>query len=70
VPKSARIAVIALGASCGVLALVLWRDEGRGDLSGPVILLGAVGLALIVIGASTTSGTRRRPARRVNRRGR
>jgi hypothetical protein len=70
VPKAARIAVIALGVSCGVLALALWRDDGGGDLSGSAILLGAVSLALIVIGASTTSGTRQRPGRRVNRRGR
>ena len=69
-PKAARIAVIALGVSCGVLALALWRDDGGGDLSGSAILLGAVSLALIVIGASTTSGSRRRSARRVNRRGR
>jgi hypothetical protein len=68
VPKAARIAVIALGASCGLLALVLWRDAGREDLGGSAVLLGAVGLALIVIGASTTSPSRRRPGRPADRR--
>jgi glucose uptake protein GlcU len=58
-PTVARVAVIVLGVACGVLAAALWNDAGSGDLSGSVILLGAVALALILIGAMATSPTTR-----------
>ena len=56
--RVARVAVIVLGVACGVLAAA-WNDAGSGDLSGSVILLGAVALALILIGAMATSPTTR-----------
>ena len=58
-PRVARVAVIFLGVACGVLAGALWNDAGGGDLSGSVILLGAVALALILIGAMSTPPTSR-----------
>jgi type IV secretory pathway TrbD component len=49
-----RIAVIGLGLACGALALALWFDAGADDLSGWEVLLGAVAVALIVVGAAVT----------------
>ena len=49
-----RIAVIGLGLACGALAFALWFDAGADDLSGWEVLLGAVALALIVVGAAVT----------------
>ena len=69
-PKIARIAIIALGVACGVLAVALWNDSGGDELGGIVILLGAVALALIVLGVVATAPTSRsravrtRPRRR------
>ena len=54
---AARLALIALGLAVGTLALALWYDADRNDLSGADILLGAVALALVITGAVATPGS-------------
>jgi peptidoglycan/LPS O-acetylase OafA/YrhL len=63
-----RFSLIALGVACIMLAFALWYDGNGNDLSGWTILLGAVGLALIVVGAAVTPVQRPQVGRQPGRR--
>ena len=54
--STTRIALIALGVACAALALALWFDGNRNDLSGGRVLLGTIALALVLVGAVATPG--------------
>jgi xanthine/uracil permease len=67
VPNIARIAVIALGVAVAAVAIAVWFDGNRNDLSDGVVLLGSIALALILVGAVATRGTTRSTVRRRRR---
>ena len=66
-PNIVRIAVIALGVAVAAVAFAVWFDGDRNDLSDGVVLLGAIALALILVGAVATPGTTRPTVRRRRR---
>jgi hypothetical protein len=65
--NTTRVALIALGVACAALALALWFDGNRNELSGGRVLLGTIALALVLVGAVATPGPTRPTVRRRRR---
>ena len=66
-PNIVRIAVIVLGVAVAAVAFALWFEGNRNDLSDGVVLLGAIALALILVGAVATPASTRPTVRRRRR---